>query len=158
MAIQLLAKKLGMTAELPNGEDDATQKYGFTTRQIVWEAFLGPYDYQSHLLGVEIWLYRMLGLDDENLRLAARILAGRQPKNAFFSHLADPGLDKPSLSTFNAFHQQCGLDAKTPTEQGQWVWERPYELSPGIPNPAWQKSEVWDCVFAGYFLYSGSPM
>ncbi|WP_345817657.1 hypothetical protein AAGS40_30080 (plasmid) [Paraburkholderia sp. PREW-6R] len=103
--------------------------------------------YSQHLVAVEIFLYRKLGVKNPLIDQTAKLLSDKQPKNPFFRYLAEG----PTDSVRDLVLAQCpSTDAEAAASpRSQWAWER------DDAEQAWKKSSMWDCIFMAKLLYSG---
>lgn len=127
-------------ADLPNGplRGRLGTFSGYVREILDIDSAANKEGFSEHLVGVGIMLLRKQGIDDTNIALAARILATRNPKNAFFAYL-DEG---PTQRVLDLTLERC---PKSPWDgkraMDEWQWER------GDNTPAAQQSCYWDCVF-----------
>lgn len=107
------------------------------------DANLNKPGFSQHLVGVSIWVVRLAGHDDDQMRAAVQKLVERNPNNAFFHYLRDGKSDAVLSKTL----------ARCPSPQApstpplyEWQWER------DEPSEAWRHSNYWDCIFMGKLL------
>ncbi|WP_133118189.1 hypothetical protein [Rhizobium hidalgonense] len=134
--LNIFAAKLGVDAHVPTDAKDYAAKFGDPVGMLPWKAIINKLGYRSHLVGVEIYISKKLGIADPRLDAAAEILAGRQPDNPFFLYLAR-GKD---ARVADLVRKKCVID---PAKQKwtQWSWERTES------DHAWMDSMGWDCIF-----------
>jgi hypothetical protein len=99
--------------------------------------------FSQHLVGVEIFLLRLLGHKDQRLQGAAVALSGKQPKNPFFLFLAEGPTRKVADLTMTLCPSP---ETGVPTSMNEWSWERKDEAE------AWKRSMIWECVFMAKLL------
>jgi hypothetical protein len=120
------------------------QAEGLQPFVLLADAILNKPGYSRHLVGVEILLARRLGLDSDEIVLAAKTMALKEKTNPFFRALdegASPEVLKLVLSM--APRDQNSL----PVARADWAWQR--------ENPrqvAKAESNLWDFIFIGNFL------
>ncbi|MER9632581.1 hypothetical protein [Mesorhizobium sp. M0296] len=95
--------------------------------------------YPQHLVGVDILIARMLGVDATKVNQAAAILAARTADNPFFQYLSGGAADDVRAKLLLT----CPSPQRLSGNRFQWTWERVAK-----PN-AWQESMYWDCIFLG---------
>lgn len=94
--------------------------------------------FSQHLVGVAIMVLRKAGTTDDRLDQAARTLAERNPKNAFFAYLAKGQTSEVEELTL----ARCPASpAQLEEPLNEWQWER------GDSTGASSHSIYWDCVF-----------
>lgn len=106
------------------------------------DSVLNEEGFPQHLVAVGILVSRQRSsaADDFLLKAAAKNLADKQPKNAFFHWLAG-GTKVAVAERVNAV---CPKSlAGIPTARDQWVWERA-DNDPSMPAKSLM---VWDCIF-----------
>lgn len=135
-ALGALAKKAKLEASLPADYEAMMKRYGFTYDGLVWESLITNNGYRLHLIAVQVHLLRILGETDPRLALVARILAGREPNNAFMVYL-HLGADERVRQIADG---KC-LAPENRTDFTDWQWQR------AEADHAWSRSMVWDCVF-----------
>lgn len=137
--LNLLAARYGQGDNVPFDMRQPEQTYGYKPEDLeVMAAFspLGDDAYQTHLVGVEIYLLRKAGISSPALDRAAAILAARQPKNPFYLYLH---LGNKKLVT-DQLRQMCF--GNVPADQrNEWAWQSDQRKN------MWEKSMGWDCVF-----------
>jgi hypothetical protein len=95
--------------------------------------------YSQHLVAVEIFLYRKLGVKNPLIDETAKLLSNKQPKNPFFAYLAEGPTDKVRDLVLTECPSTDAEAAASP--RSQWAWEREDR------EQAWEKSSMWDCIF-----------
>lgn len=135
-ALGALAKKANLEAALPSDYPALMSRYGFTYDGMIWESLLTNNGYRLHLIAVQLHLLRMIGETDPRLAVVAKILAGREPQNAFMVYL-HLGADERVRKLADA---KCAAP-ETRTDFTDWQWQR------AEADDAWSRSMVWDCVF-----------
>jgi hypothetical protein len=123
-------------------EADFDGSYGYNTDWMPFFAASNAVGYRMHLIGVQILLAKKLGLEDDNVRLAAKILAGRQPENPFFLWLV---YGNDAVVT-DATLKYCPKLGDKPEHMDQWSWER------DMAKEEWKRSMAWECVFMAGLL------
>jgi hypothetical protein len=94
--------------------------------------------FSEHLVGAGIMLLRKQGVNDSNIDDAARTLAKRNPKNAFFAYLAEG----PTQHVVDLTLERCPLAPWDGTSlRDEWQWER------ADGSDATRRTCYWDCVF-----------
>lgn len=142
-ALGQIAKRDAVEEALPNDFGELTERYKFTHDTLVWEALITPKGYRLHLLGVQIFLLRLLGERSAKLDGAAKILSGREPNNAFFMFL-NIGADQRVL---HVAQDRCFGEISR-VNFGDWQWQRSED------QEAWRESMIWDCIFLFNLLHS----
>lgn len=99
--------------------------------------------FSQHLVAVAIWVVRLAGHDDDQMRAAIDRLIVKNPSNAFFLYLRDGKSDAVRAKTLAG----CPSPER-PSEPPlyEWQWER------GEGTNAWRNSNYWDCIFMGRLL------
>jgi len=107
-------------------------------------AFLNKPGFSQHLVGVEIFLAKKLGIKDPLQDQAIKILVEKQPKNPFFNYL----LEGPTDKVADLVLEQCPAtqDEIDKSLKHQWAWER------NDTENASKNSSLWDCVFMAKLL------
>lgn len=107
------------------------------------DANLNKPGFSQHLVGVSIWVVRLAGHDDAQMRSAVDKLIEKNPNNPFFLYLREGKSDAVKLKTL----------ARCPTPERpsqhplyEWQWERDEQSN------AWKNSNYWDCIFMGKLL------
>lgn len=119
--------------------------YGYDTRWLPFFAASNATGFRMHLIGVEILILKKLALDNEDTRLAARLLAGRQPENPFFLWLVHGSTEIVRTKTLH----YCPAKGAESGASNQWSWER--DMAAGD----WKNSMRWECVFMAGLLRGG---
>jgi len=110
---------------------------------LVLDAAVNREGYPRHLVGAEVLLARRLGLGSPEVDLAAKVVAGKEPKNPFFQYLHEGGSDDVAKLLL----ARAPRDAATiPTERSDWAWQR------AESDQAWKRANLWDHVFMGRLL------
>ncbi|MBS0165376.1 MAG: hypothetical protein JSR29_04785 [Nitrospira sp.] len=114
---------------------------------IVWaDSQINQEGFSQHLVAVEIFLLRRLGMEDQRMVGAAYALAQKQPKNPFFLYLSEGPTKKVADLTLSL----CPSPATgVPVQRTQWAWERKDK------EQAWRNSVLWDCVFMARLIGVG---
>jgi hypothetical protein len=121
--------------------------YGAVAQDIA--ARVNDLGFSQHLVGVSIWLLRLVGSTDQSQDLSAATLAKRNPGNAFFSLLAGKGKEQVLEDTL----ARCPADPATLVRPlNQWQSERSSEPNKDTGLYAWQQSSLWDCIFMGRII------
>ncbi|MRV70625.1 hypothetical protein GJ700_02685 [Duganella sp. FT92W] len=141
LLLNLLASRFGQSAAVPLAMRNPQATYGFEEHMLAWQAMLNPAGYRLHLTAVQLWLIRQLRGDSEELRLAAALLAGRQPNNAFFLYL-HLGRDKTVQDLLN---KTC-TPTRPQNEYTEWMWQAAIPAF-DMSSPPWDRSMRWDCHF-----------
>jgi hypothetical protein len=115
---------------------------GYSTDWMPLFAASNATGYRMHLIGVQILVLKRLGLEDDNTRVAARILSGREPENPFFLWLVN-GRDK---SVEDRTLKYCPAPGTKLPQRTEWSWERAMAVED------WKKSMYWECVFMAGLL------
>lgn len=107
------------------------------------DSILNKPGYSQHLVAVSIWVVRLAGHDDDQMRSAVRRLVEKNPNNAFFNYLRDGKTDAVLAKTL----ARCPSPER-PSEHplSEWQWER------DEASNAWRHSNYWDCIFMGRLL------
>lgn len=99
--------------------------------------------YSQHLTAVSILLMRLMGEKDTRINDAARALADKNPRNAFFVFLNEG--KTPNVRSLVV--EKCPAETSLPTPPlHQWQWER------DEGDGAWAHSCYWDCIFMAKLL------
>jgi hypothetical protein len=141
LLLNLLAKRFGQSAAVPLAVRNPQAVFGFEEHILTWQAMFNPAGYRLHLTAVQVWLIRQLRGDSAELRLAASLLAGRQPNNAFFLYL-HLGRDKTVQDVLN---KSC-IPSHQQIEYTEWMWQAAMP-SFDMSDPPWDRSMRWDCAF-----------
>lgn len=99
--------------------------------------------YSRHLVGVEVMLFRAVGLEPAEVSASARILATSEPENPFFLYLAEGPTDAVAVQTLRLAPPDS---ASLPQTRADWAWQRTDQ------EKAWLRSSLWDFVFMGRLL------
>lgn len=109
-------------------------------------AALNPKGYTLHLVGVSVFImvhhYGSRKKLPLSLKLAARTLHSRQPKNAFFAWLAEKDQEAKAINEAVKLH----IAKHGQGDRHQWCWERDDE------EEAWRDSCGWDVEFIDNLL------
>ncbi len=137
--VSYLQQNYGLTA-LPDGRLrgylGTLSGYGPAIENI--GAHVNKPGYSQHLVAVSILLMRMMGQKDLRIEEAAKLLADKNPKNAFFVFLNEGATPKVRSLVL----EKCPAQASLPAPPlDQWQWEREEADS------AWMHSCYWDCIF-----------
>lgn len=109
-------------------------------------ANLNAVGYSLHLVGVEILMWRSVGLTDPNiLSAAANVLRDRQGDNAFFAYLA--GRDPNDIAGIALRRCPTAPNAHA-LPRNEWMWERDDNAGPESDR----RSMIWDCIFVSNLL------
>ncbi|MBY5440934.1 hypothetical protein [Rhizobium leguminosarum] len=134
--LNIFANRYGAASHVPVDARDYIGKFGDPVGMLPWKAMINKLGYRAHLVAVEIYISKKLGIHDPRIDVAAEILAGRQPDNPFFLFLAR-GKD---ARVAQLVRQKCVVDTGK-SEWNQWSWER------AESGQAWKQSMGWDCIF-----------
>jgi hypothetical protein len=107
------------------------------------DANLNKPGFSQHLVGVSIWVVRLAGHDDGQMRAAVARLVEKNPSNAFFLYLLE--------GKSNAVREKTLARCPSPDKPSQhplneWQWERDEQSN------AWRNSNYWDCIFMARLL------
>lgn len=100
------------------------------------QAFIAPSGYQTHLVGVNIYIRVLMGVWNDPLKIAANKLHAREPNNIFFEFLAK----NKSQELADKLVKQLPFGPNE--ERDQWCWERTDSEN------ACKDSMGWDFIFA----------
>jgi len=137
--LQFLAGRHNLADAIPADVKDPAAIYGYNPSHLEWLAAFAPLGdnaFQTHLVGVEIYLLRKAGLNPPTAQRAAAILAARQPKNPFYLYLH---LGKKRLVS-DQLREKCFSEVPS-GEREEWAWQS------DEGKKMWTKSEGWDCIF-----------
>ena len=109
-----------------------------------FSAHLNEPGFPQHLVAVEVFLYRQLGIPKDATAGAAYELARKQPQNPFFAYLA--GVSKADLEKLILNECPATDAAAAALSRTQWAWERADDVK------AWKDSSLWDCIFMGELI------
>lgn len=149
--LKILSDKVGASPDptIPSDLQDFESRYGFKWDFLEWMASssaIGKYGFETHLVGVEIFLAQMAGISHPSIQRAAAILTARQPTNPFFLYL-HLGRDQRVVDALRA---TCFVNP-APGAGGDWAWQRDL-----MYEEAWKSSMGWDCIFMLNLMLGGS--
>lgn len=102
------------------------------------DAMVNRPGYSQHLVAVSVHLMRSMGQNDTSIAKAARTIAEKEPRNAYFRYL-DGG---PTPAVQSLVLEKCPAPDRLPVPPlHQWQWEREET------DKAWEHSIYWDCIF-----------
>lgn len=146
-ALKLLAKKHGLSSELPADLLGIESSYGFDYEQMLWQSLVTNAGYRLHLIANTAWIMRSLGESDPRIEKTIKILNARQPENPFFAYL----LHGPDKRVERLADAKC-LPPDAPRDAFvDWAWQR------ADAEDRWKVGMVWDCVFI-YGLIERDPL
>lgn len=134
--LDTLAKAHGLSELIPSDMRDVSNRFGYNSDLLPWQAAFVPFGFELHLIGIHILFAQIMGVADDKHEEAARILASRQPKNPFFLYLY--------LGRNQVVLQELGEKCLIRPDQkafDQWAWERDQS------KEEWKTSMLWDCAF-----------
>ncbi len=134
--LNIFADRFGVNSQIPADARDYIAKFGDPVGMLPWKAMINKLGYRVHLVAIEIYIAKKLGITDPRIDAAAEILVGRQPENPFYVFLAR-GKD---ARVVDLVKRKCIVDSAK-TEWYQWSWER------AESDQAWKDSMGWDCIF-----------
>jgi hypothetical protein len=107
------------------------------------DAILNKPGFSQHLVAVSIWVVRLAGHDDEQMRSALDKLVKKNPNNAFFLYLRD---GKSNAVIEKTLARCPSKERPSAHPLFEWQWERDEQSN------AWKNSNYWDCIFMGKLL------
>jgi hypothetical protein len=99
------------------------------------------------------------GLTSSNVDSAAKIVASKEPENAFFEYVAHgpTQLMLQQILSINGIQKCPPKTADKDHPRTSWIWESvDRQTKPGKVQP-WVETMYWDCIFVGN-LYNSGPI